>query len=647
MPTGEAVSMVKQIMITQNLRASHKILTKLERSKNNVERMIDRLPDIFGIIEMDGRILKGNKSLADWYHLDNVERILGHQICDLFCKQSWSIFQQHLGNLVKNESNSVDFELQIDCNSNDIRSVHWNIQRIDTISRRRGDLFIIFGRDITQIRHYEKQLSQIFSAIPLGIFTMDPEGMIDGPHSFYLEYLLGQSNLSEKSMKKVIFEKAEPLMSQSQVAGYKELFGVFGMDEFWFDMGMARYPAEIFLPTGEDDDKGLWLGFSYHAILRDALVHRVLVVVEDRTQIVKERMEASKKEHNDNITINRILDIQNCDPVTLKSCIADLNGYFHRFEECWAVGDSDSVVKTLHGIKGVSRSTGLRRLMNLCHHLEDYMLGKVVCEDGDIERSRKSMLSEWHEIHHMYRVFSELDKEPDEPMINPASNTWVPSNQKRALKTLRKIKSKAKTKALKEEVSILERQLKQINYVPVRSIVNQLKHHVESTEDMLDKSVNLEIDLEDVLLSEGTLSRVRECLWHLVTNALDHGFETAAERKVVGKNPIGTLRVCCYVKGAQTFFEVEDDGHGFNFQKIAGRALERKLTTPKKLKAMSNKDILEFLFSSGFSTSNEVTVVSGRGLGLDAVRDITKQLGGKPVMAMNKKVGTMFRFSVK
>ena len=139
---------------------------------------------------------------------------------------------------------------------------------------------------------------------------------------------------------------------------------------------------------------------------------------------------------------------------------------------------------------------------------------------------------------------------------------------------------------------------------------------------------------------------IAEPLTHLVRNAVGHGIESAEERTRHGKPPLGTLRLDAYHQGNQVIVEVSDDGRGIDAEKVKARAVERSLVTAEEAKRLSESDILDLIFRPGFSTADEITELSGRGVGLDVVQSVLQRLKGTVHVESRPGHGTTFRLQL-
>jgi two-component system chemotaxis sensor kinase CheA len=147
------------------------------------------------------------------------------------------------------------------------------------------------------------------------------------------------------------------------------------------------------------------------------------------------------------------------------------------------------------------------------------------------------------------------------------------------------------------------------------------------------------------LRDENLARRLRDPLIHLVRNAVDHGIEDPMERLSAGKPPAGRISVSFARKGAETVIRISDDGRGINFEKVRGRAVELGLVPPGE--NPSNTELTRLLFSPRFSSRGEVSEISGRGVGLDIVREAMRALGGRIAVATRNGEGTAFTLTIR
>ncbi len=192
----------------------------------------------------------------------------------------------------------------------------------------------------------------------------------------------------------------------------------------------------------------------------------------------------------------------------------------------------------------------------------------------------------------------------------------------------------------------LQRSVMKIRMVPVEQLFRRFPRMVRDVSRQCGRDVQLDISGQDTDLDKGILDAIAEPLTHLVRNAVSHGIEPAEERRKLGKAPQGMIRLNAYHQGNQVVVEVSDDGRGIDAQKIRAKAVELGMATPEELARMSETEVFEFIFRPGFSTADEVTEVSGRGVGMDVVQSVLHRLKASISVETRPGKGTTFRMKL-
>ncbi len=192
----------------------------------------------------------------------------------------------------------------------------------------------------------------------------------------------------------------------------------------------------------------------------------------------------------------------------------------------------------------------------------------------------------------------------------------------------------------------LQKSVMKIRMVPVEQLFRRFPRVVRDVAKQRNKNVALEIAGQNTDLDKGILDALAEPLAHLVRNAADHGIENPEERRDAGKPPRGTVRLDAYHEGDQVVIEVSDDGHGIDRSKILAAAIERGIVTPTGATQMNDAEIMNLIFTPGFSTAGEITEISGRGVGLDVVKAAVDNLKGSIDLESELGRGTTFRLMV-
>jgi two-component system chemotaxis sensor kinase CheA len=160
----------------------------------------------------------------------------------------------------------------------------------------------------------------------------------------------------------------------------------------------------------------------------------------------------------------------------------------------------------------------------------------------------------------------------------------------------------------------------------------------------LGKQVTTEVEFGDLLVAPQISRIVGEILVHAVRNSADHGIESPAERLAAGKNPSGTIRVLARQKRDRLIVLVCDDGRGIDLDRVRATAVQRRLVDAGL--AMTDAEIIELLFTPGFSTMTTVSAVSGRGVGMDVIRCLVEEQGGTVSLRSAPGHGTELRLDL-
>ncbi len=181
---------------------------------------------------------------------------------------------------------------------------------------------------------------------------------------------------------------------------------------------------------------------------------------------------------------------------------------------------------------------------------------------------------------------------------------------------------------------------------PIGVIFNKFSRVVRDLAQNLGKEVNLTIDGEDVDLDKTIIEALSDPLTHLVRNAVDHGIEIPEVRRKAGKPVSAILKLAAYHDAGNVIIEVSDDGKGIDPAVIGRKAIEKKLVSEQSFKTMTPKEILHLIFLPGFSTAEQVTDVSGRGVGMDVVKSNLTKIGGAIELDSVAGTGTTIRIKL-
>ncbi|WP_152655269.1 chemotaxis protein CheA [Oceanobacillus sp. CFH 90083] len=178
--------------------------------------------------------------------------------------------------------------------------------------------------------------------------------------------------------------------------------------------------------------------------------------------------------------------------------------------------------------------------------------------------------------------------------------------------------------------------------VPIEQVFNRFPRMIRQLSKDLNKKIALEIKGAETEVDRTVIDEIGDPLVHLIRNSCDHGIESPEKRLANNKPEEGKLTLRAYHSGNHVFVEIEDDGAGINREKVSEKAIENHIITPQEAKELTDDQIAALIMSSGFSTADTISDVSGRGVGLDVVKNKIEALGGKISVTTTPGQGSIF-----
>ncbi|HEY9878754.1 MAG TPA: hybrid sensor histidine kinase/response regulator [Leptolyngbyaceae cyanobacterium] len=181
---------------------------------------------------------------------------------------------------------------------------------------------------------------------------------------------------------------------------------------------------------------------------------------------------------------------------------------------------------------------------------------------------------------------------------------------------------------------------------PLQDLLNRFPRLLQQLTQAQGKPVELVLKNTQLLVDKVIAEKLYDPLLHLIRNAFDHGIEAPDVRRAQGKSEIGKIEIRASQQGNYTLIEVKDDGQGINFQQVAQRAIALNLATHEQISTMSEAQLLDLIFQPGFSTTSDISDLSGRGIGLDAVNSQLQTLNGSIAVSTAPQQGTTFSLKI-
>ncbi len=192
----------------------------------------------------------------------------------------------------------------------------------------------------------------------------------------------------------------------------------------------------------------------------------------------------------------------------------------------------------------------------------------------------------------------------------------------------------------------LQDDMSRLRMMPFETVVGAFQRMIRDIARDMGKQIRLSIHGAMVEIDKTVLDALKDPLMHLLRNAIDHGMESPEERENYGKPPTGTIGIRVEQRGNEILIMISDDGRGLDINRIRMKAVEQAIMSTKEANSLSIEETQNLIFHSGFSTNDSVNAISGRGLGMDIVRDRIESLRGRVLVSSEARVGTTFTLSV-
>jgi two-component system chemotaxis sensor kinase CheA len=441
-------------------------------------------------------------------------------------------------------------------------------------------------------------LKLILDSVDQGFVTARADGRLLAEHSAVLDTWLGE--MPGNSTIWALIGRIDERVGSWVEAGWKQLED----DLLPVEVSLAQLPQRV-------GREGQVFSIAYHAVVEEGELCQVVVVLSDVTaEVERERARQAQQEYSvlvDRFTEDRraFIDFWNETSALIETILAN------------TVGELGVLKRALHTLKGTSRFFGLSRISSLAHDLED-----AVAEHGRLVEGDAQRLSEaWDGL--AQRV---------EPLLRDATQSLRLTREE--YQSLRDAIAK------KRPHGELARIVEEFQDEPTERRLLRAKELLEATCRKLDKPIpRVVIAHNGVRLRPEPWVTFWSVLPLLLNNAADHGLETQAEREAAGKPAPSTVRLETTITNGRLTVVVADDGRGIDWERVRSRA------EASGLPSESEQDLVAALFKDGVSTKYEVSEVSGRGVGLGAVKGAVEQLGGSVAVQSKTGVGTTWRFS--
>ena len=477
-------------------------------------------------------------------------------------------------------------------------------------------------------------------------------------------------DIKGKSVYDILFSDID-FKSEDGVAIKSAFECSFGMSDIQWDQSLDYLPTRVEITY---EKRKTVLRVNYKPLWdEDENLEKIMIVAEDVTdleKLQKQMEEQREKEDSYHRILSELAPPRGKDlashmkqvktfMVSTKKQIAEIISTIKVNSEILAKDQNSTEVKTLlrniHTIKGNSRAVGLLTLSTKVHNLENNV-NDWKSEDGtfsvdsqdNILDSLTSFVTEDISIYveTAKDIFSVKlidgkeggkDKEEDVRYVEIHNNIF--EKIKASISKFFQGKDNPEIKEVKELFA-------KIDYTPVVEIFHSFEGAINDLLRSMNKKINYEYKCDDVFLNSNDFQLLNDSLNHILRNSIDHGIEDLDARVKNNKEEVGQLFVGCEKTSDGYQIIVKDDGNGIDKGKLVEKALDKKLLTREEASGLSDHEKLNLIFASGLTTKDNVTDVSGRGIGMDVVKTNIESLNGTLKITSKVKEGTELIISI-
>lgn len=477
-----------------------------------------------------------------------------------------------------------------------------------------------------QVDEQTREIKSILANLPLGVMVIEGhEGLLHKTYSHHLETLLQTKNLAGmRAIDILLIHTNVGADERNQIEA--SLNSMLGEDSVNFDLNAHLLPISL-IRHDCHNNQSFW-DLSWQVIInKESLVEKVLVVISDVTDLIRHQTVAQERGHELDLIseilavpadaytrfIKAALNFQQENERLLTDCFGDLN-------------TAQKIFINLHTIKGAARTLRLKHLTDSLHLIEQgyadkiknpamlwrldirlkemQSLGRVIQDYCDTAENKlgRSLTDRTHVSLTLADVWS-LIAEIDLALGNLDASAKAPLSR------------------------VHERLMASIA-TPFPILAEQFFHGIDSLASDLGKAVpKVEIEVPSIYLNTQIEEVLRLVFLHLVRNALDHGLEKPAERHLLKKAEQGTLKLHGCIEGEHLKLRFFDDGRGLAISKLRQMGLEKALLSNEESQKAPN--VAQLIFVEGFSTADQLSDISGRGVGMSAIRQQLREAGGE------------------
>ncbi|BCD96502.1 hypothetical protein MARGE09_P0702 [Marinagarivorans cellulosilyticus] len=471
-----------------------------------------------------------------------------------------------------------------------------------------------------------------------GLFTVEANGNIHPEYSAYLEHIFSTKAIAGQCAIDLLFEGADigtDALNQAKEA----LNATIGEDAINFSFNSHALPTDY---TATRNGKIQHLSLDWDPILQGDIIAKLMVSVRDVTALKEAEAEASSQKRELDI-ISQVIKIPENKYLAFEQSTEEfIAENREKIKKC-NEKDTETIAllfRNMHTIKGNCRTYDLKYCSDVAHNVETYYNQLKNNTEAQWDKNRllrdldsiEEAISEYHQVYH-FILGRGNNSSHDKIMVSASALHSMQRYISRTFKAFPSIKSSTD---LQSANMLLNISLSS----PLSEVINEIVKSLPSIAVLLEKSEpKVTFDDQNIRIRTEAHETINHVFAHILRNSLDHGIEPPAEREVLGKDPQGHIHIVSQRKNNEITITITDDGKGINTQALFKKGVQMKIWGEQD--DISEQDIANLIFNSGTSTKETVSEISGRGVGMDAVKKFLESIGGNIRLNLLKDTATV------
>jgi HPt (histidine-containing phosphotransfer) domain-containing protein len=509
-----------------------------------------------------------------------------------------------------------------------------NMKMMSVIAEQNHTLEQRVAERTNELSQKTADINAMLNNMKLGVAAVVPGNTLHPEHSSYLRTVFSVQDVGGKDVLQTLFGNSTlgvDVKDQISVA----LGSMLGEDAMMFDLNGHLLPAETQLNTADGAQKTVKMDWSPIVNPQSGLIDKVLLIAEDVTHL--RALELSSAQQKDELAIiSRIIKIS---MAKFNDFISSANGFITANrelikgtsgrEQC----DINALFRNMHTIKGNARTFEFTHITDAAHRAEQNY--DSLRKDAAAEWNAAALLAELDAVQAAITLYEKVneDKLGRKGRASDLLTTRGAFVGNEQLAELRSMAAALVSRQRDPQTESLQRSIDGLGLISLSRLISGSVDSLSSLASELKKPVpSVELRNGEVAFNNLFAEALKSSLMHIVRNSLDHGIEAPADRVRANKAEQGQLRVTCEHTQDHLELRVSDDGRGLALHKLYEKGVAKGVfnaaTKP------SRQDVADLVFDAGLSTAEQVTQVSGRGVGMDAVRVFLKEQGASVRIAL-------------